>query len=161
MNTLTIEQMKSLVEACTYKPGWEIIFDNDGERPFVQIAATTLCSASGEASAWKSGKTYLSPYMCRQEPSVDSTDIEVTNASPSLVERLGFGKTQTADQIVDGAIAAFTTAVENLDKAYQKIETGIKADVVKVEALQQSIEKATVASSRIQRIKERVAEFIS
>lgn len=33
MNTLTIEQMKSLVEACTYKPGWEIIFDNDGERP--------------------------------------------------------------------------------------------------------------------------------
>lgn len=97
----------------------------------------------------------------RQEPSVDSTDIEVTNASPSLVERLGFGKNQTADQIVDGAIAAFTTAVENLDKAYQKIETGIKADVVKVEALQQSIEKATVASSRIQRIKERVAEFIS
>ena len=67
MNTLTIEQMKSLVEACTYKPDWEIIFDNDGERPFVQIAATTLCSASGEASAWKSGKTYLSPYMCRQE----------------------------------------------------------------------------------------------
>ena len=67
MNTLTIEQMKSLVGACTYKPGWEIIFDNDGERPFVQIAATTLCSASGEASAWKSGKTYLSPYMCRQE----------------------------------------------------------------------------------------------
>lgn len=97
----------------------------------------------------------------RQEPSVDSTDIEVTNATPSLVERLGFGKNQTADQIVDGAIAAFTTAVENLDKAYQKIETGIKADVVKVEALQQSIEKATVASSRIQRIKERVAEFIS
>lgn len=67
MNTLTIEQMKSLVGACTYKPGWEIIFDNDGERPFVQIAATTLCSVSGEASAWKSGKTYLSPYMCRQE----------------------------------------------------------------------------------------------
>lgn len=67
MNTLTIEQMKSLVEACTYKPGWEIIFDNDGERPFVQIAATTLCSVSGEASAWKSSKTYLSPYMCRQE----------------------------------------------------------------------------------------------
>lgn len=97
----------------------------------------------------------------RQEPSVDSTDIEVATASPSLVERLGFGKTQTADQIVDGAIAAFTTAVENLDKAYQKIETGIKADVVKVEALQQSIEKATVASSRIQRIKDRVAEFIS
>lgn len=97
----------------------------------------------------------------RQEPSVDSTDIEVATASPSLVERLGFGKNQTADQIVDGAIAAFTTAVENLDKAYQKIETGIKADVVKVEALQQSIEKATVASSRIQRIKERVAEFIS
>lgn len=97
----------------------------------------------------------------RQEPSVDSTDIEVTNASPSLVERLGFGKNQTADQIVDGAIAAFTTAVENLDKAYQRIETGIKADVVKVEALQQSIEKATVASSRVQRIKERVAEFIS
>ena len=30
-----------------------------------------------------------------------------------------------------------------------------------VEALQQSIEKATVASSRIQRIKERGAEFIS
>ena len=97
----------------------------------------------------------------RQEPSVDSTDIEVITTSPSLVERLGFGKNQTADQIVDGAIAAFTTAVENLDKAYQKIETGIKADVVKVEALQQSIEKATVASSRIQRIKERVAEFIS
>ena len=67
MNTLTIEEMQSLVKACTYKPGWEIIFDNDGERPFIQVAATTLCSVSGEPAAWKSGKTYLSPYMCRQE----------------------------------------------------------------------------------------------
>jgi hypothetical protein len=97
----------------------------------------------------------------RIEPSFEGDVVEAVSSTPSLVERLGFGKTQTAEQIVDGAIAAFTTAVENLDKAYQKIETGIKADVVKVEALQQSIEKATVASSRIQRIKERVAEFIS
>ena len=59
-----------------YKPGWEIILGDDGDRLFLQVEATTLdaepCSAPiggvyHEEVTWKGGKRYLSPHMCRQE----------------------------------------------------------------------------------------------
>lgn len=67
MAKLTITEIQGIVAACTYKPGWEILLKDDGERLYVQIAATTLDSITKEPTAWKSGKTYLSPFMCRQE----------------------------------------------------------------------------------------------
>lgn len=67
MAKLTIEEIRSIVEACTYKPDWHIHLKDDGERLYIQIAATTLDSVTHEPCAWTSGKTYLSPFMCRQE----------------------------------------------------------------------------------------------
>lgn len=67
MAKLTIEEIKAIVEAITYKPDWQIILGDDGERMYVQIEATTLDSITKVPTKWKSGKTYLSPFMCRQE----------------------------------------------------------------------------------------------
>lgn len=70
---MTFEEMTELVSAITYRPGWDILIKKDGEgRPFVQIAVSTESEASlspftGQREAWKSGKHYLSPHMCRQE----------------------------------------------------------------------------------------------
>lgn len=67
MAKLTVEEIKSIVEAITYKPDWSIHLKDDGERMYVQIEATTLDSITKEPTKWKSGKSYLSPFMCRQE----------------------------------------------------------------------------------------------
>ena len=70
---LTNEDLVEIVCNITYRPGWSIILDADGEgRPFVQISVGTDSEASlspftGEREAWKSGKHYLSRHMCRQE----------------------------------------------------------------------------------------------
>lgn len=65
---MTSQELADLVAACTYKPGWtiDLLVDKDG-RAYVQVGATTLCSVSLQPTAWRSGKTYLSPFMCRQE----------------------------------------------------------------------------------------------
>ena len=63
---MKIDEMQSIVAACSYKPGWVIQLHTE-DRPYIQIAATTPCSVSGQDVAWKSGKTYLSLHMCRQE----------------------------------------------------------------------------------------------
>lgn len=67
MAKLTVEQIKEIVSAITYKPDWHIHLKDDGERLYVQIEATTLDSITKQPCTWKSGKTYLSPFMCRQE----------------------------------------------------------------------------------------------
>lgn len=67
MAKLTVEQIKEIVSAITYKPDWIIHLKDDGERLYVQIEATTLDSITKQPCTWKSGKTYLSPFMCRQE----------------------------------------------------------------------------------------------
>lgn len=67
MSKLTVEEIREIVESITYKPQWNILLGDDGERLFVQIEATTLDSRTKEETTWKSGKTYLSPFMCRQE----------------------------------------------------------------------------------------------
>ncbi|AGC35939.1 hypothetical protein HOS22_gp15 [Rhizobium phage RHEph08] len=86
---MDLHEMRTLVEACTYKPGWIINFHagdkeraSDGYnmfpvygRPYIQIEVTEEAEASteasgpakGERSPWKSAKRYLSEFMCRQE----------------------------------------------------------------------------------------------
>lgn len=63
---ITIDEMEKIVNTISYKPGWFINFHYDG-RPYIQISATTLDSITLTPSSWKSGKTYLSQHMCKQE----------------------------------------------------------------------------------------------
>ncbi len=67
MASLTVEDMHAIVNQITYKPNWKIHLKDDTDRLYVQIEATTPDSLSGELTTWRSGKTYLSPFMCRQE----------------------------------------------------------------------------------------------
>lgn len=67
MAKLTVEQIQEIVAACTYKPDWKINLHDDGERMYIQIEAKSLDSQTLQPCGWKSGKTYLSPFMCRQE----------------------------------------------------------------------------------------------
>lgn len=69
-------EMKTLVERCSYKPGWTIEFhhDSNDRRPYIQISVDETSDASldsylrdGTRTPWKPGKRYLSPFMCRQE----------------------------------------------------------------------------------------------
>lgn len=85
---MDLHEMRTLVEQCSYKPGWTIMFNagdkvrhSDGasswhyDRPYVQIMVSEEAEASMESSGpnkferepWKGGKKYLSPHMCRQE----------------------------------------------------------------------------------------------
>lgn len=72
---LTDAEIVGLVQSCTYKPGWRTIIMWDGTRPYIQLEVTVEAEASmesagpnrGQRSPWKSGKTYLSHHMCRQE----------------------------------------------------------------------------------------------
>jgi hypothetical protein len=64
---LTPAQIADIVGAITYKPDWKIHLKDDGDRQYVQIEATTLDSITKQPTTWKSGKNYLSPFMCRQE----------------------------------------------------------------------------------------------
>jgi hypothetical protein len=64
---MKLHELVELVKACTYKPGWSVVLLLDLGRPYIQVNATTLCSVTLKPSEWKSGKTYLSIHMCRQE----------------------------------------------------------------------------------------------
>lgn len=61
-------QIIAIVQAVSYKPGWDIRVSWDRDRPYIQLEATTDDSTGAhEPVTWKSGKRYLSPHMCRQE----------------------------------------------------------------------------------------------
>lgn len=70
-------EMSLLVNACTYKPGWDIVFHVDPEkreRPYIQLHVRAESDASldsakrdGTRTPWSSGKRYLSEFMCKQE----------------------------------------------------------------------------------------------
>ena len=69
---MSISDIAELIRACSYKPGWTILFSHEGERPFIQVSVDETAEAAkspftGEVSAWKGGKRYLSQHMCRQE----------------------------------------------------------------------------------------------
>lgn len=63
-----------IVDSISYKPGWHLALLMDGDRPYFQLSVGVASDASldsvrrdGTRTPWKSGKRYLSFYMCRQE----------------------------------------------------------------------------------------------
>lgn len=69
---MNLEEIAQLVAAVTYKPGWSIAFKADPDRPYIQISVAETAEAAlspftGERTAWRGGKRYLSVHMCRQE----------------------------------------------------------------------------------------------
>ncbi|QYW05810.1 ribosome modulation factor-like domain-containing protein [Vibrio phage vB_VpaP_G1] len=69
---LTDALVMQIVSQCKYKPGWEIVSGGslrDGTM-YLQVsvdASVGRCSMTGLPAAWKSGKRYLSRWMCSQE----------------------------------------------------------------------------------------------
>lgn len=66
---ITPKQVQDTIAACTYKPEWRIFAKGDlyTGKMFIQIEVQGVCSVSKKPTAWKTGKRYLSPYMCSQE----------------------------------------------------------------------------------------------
>lgn len=65
--------MSQIVDYISYKPGWKLRFTY-GQRDYVQLEVTEESDSSldsylrdGTRTPWKSGKRYLSEFMCRQE----------------------------------------------------------------------------------------------
>ncbi|RWI06799.1 MAG: hypothetical protein EOQ89_03455 [Mesorhizobium sp.] len=71
---MTLQEIVLVIARITYKPGWTLLLGVDGDRPFLQCEVSVEADASldshkrdGSRAPWKSGKRYLSYYMCRQE----------------------------------------------------------------------------------------------
>lgn len=72
---MTRDEMKGLVEACTYKPGWTIKFALDDEwKPYFQIhvgvesdACLDSVKRDGSRTPWRTHRKWLSEFMCEQE----------------------------------------------------------------------------------------------
>jgi hypothetical protein len=63
---MTPSEVTAIVKQCSYKPNWTIIHSTAGN--YIQLyVENTLDSVTGELTHWRSGKRYLSPFMCRQE----------------------------------------------------------------------------------------------
>lgn len=70
---MTNVELKQIIDNISYKPGWTILL-NTIERPFIQLSVDETSDATldsvkrdGTRIAWKSGKRYISQFMCRQE----------------------------------------------------------------------------------------------
>lgn len=69
---MTEDEVREIVGNISYRPGFDILVNKDKDRLYVQIAVSvesemSLSPFTGLREAWKSGKIYLSPFMCRQE----------------------------------------------------------------------------------------------
>lgn len=64
---MTFDQLVEIVSEISYKPGWAIHLHRDAGRPYVQLTAVSIDSVTHVPCDWKSGKSYLSVHMCRQE----------------------------------------------------------------------------------------------
>lgn len=76
---MKLKEIREIVEAITYKPGWTIEIKLEGNlsqggRPFIQLSVDERSDATldptgktTERTPWKSAKRYLSYHMCRQE----------------------------------------------------------------------------------------------
>lgn len=72
---MDLKEMISIINEITYKPGWSLgLHGDDDGRPYIQMSVSTESDLSMdptrksiERTPWKSGKRYLSPFMCRQE----------------------------------------------------------------------------------------------
>lgn len=64
---MNLEEIRSVVARCTYKPGWDFKVFWDG-RAYLQLHVTgSLCAVSLQPTVWHSAKHYLSEFMCKQE----------------------------------------------------------------------------------------------
>lgn len=66
---VTEAQVRTIVNACSYKPDWEILVRGNLEdgSMYIQLAVKGTCSVTKQPADWKSGKRYLSRFMCSQE----------------------------------------------------------------------------------------------
>lgn len=71
---LTDQEITEIVSQITYKPGWTIHVGTDQKGVYCQVGVEEWTEAAldaqhrdGTRQAWKGGKRYFSPYMCRQE----------------------------------------------------------------------------------------------
>lgn len=79
---MTYEEIKELVSAVSYKPGWTVALRREecyskltglaSDRIYIQVHVADWTEAavspySGERQSWRGGKRYLSYHMCRQE----------------------------------------------------------------------------------------------
>lgn len=71
---MTEFEIASIVDAISYKPGWRFDIGRDGERLYLQATVSVQSDLTMDPTRrtlartpWKSGKRYLSPFMCRQE----------------------------------------------------------------------------------------------
>lgn len=63
----TEAQMEAMVNAITYKEGYEIRFAVTGGRPYIQVYCTRPDSITGEIGLGRGGEVYLSPLMTDSE----------------------------------------------------------------------------------------------
>lgn len=71
---MTPQDFADIVSNITYKPGWSFALQQDGDRWYIQASVSeesdlTLdpTRKNPNRTPWKSGKRYLSPFMCKQE----------------------------------------------------------------------------------------------
>lgn len=71
--TITVDDIIDIVHSITYKPGWRILLGSGGDkggRYYIQVVVDETAgidSVTKKPTSWKSGKRYLSPFMCKQE----------------------------------------------------------------------------------------------
>jgi hypothetical protein len=69
---MTHDEIKLLIEACSYRPHWQFYADTKGPMVAFQIGCTEMRSIQDPRhpdvyTPWKSGKKFISPHACRQE----------------------------------------------------------------------------------------------
>jgi len=72
---MDLPELIEIISNITYKDGWEVrLFRaNDGTRYYIQVEVSEHTEAAldprrkSPPQAWRGGKHYLSPHMCRQE----------------------------------------------------------------------------------------------
>ena len=70
---MDIEQISNIVDEITYKPNWDIALYAIPISPeqyslYIQLEVfNQIDSVTRKTTSWKSGKRYLSEFMCRQE----------------------------------------------------------------------------------------------
>jgi hypothetical protein len=65
---MNLQQISALVAQVTYKPNWHIALFGTPESMYIQLEVTdSVCTVTKQPVDWKSGKRYLSPFMCSQE----------------------------------------------------------------------------------------------
>lgn len=65
---MNIQQIGEILSKVSYKPNWHIALYGTPDNMYIQLEVSdSLCSVSRETVDWKSGKRYLSKWMCKQE----------------------------------------------------------------------------------------------